>query len=582
VKAIQSKILQIAGLVAVLLASSASMQGSDWRVGDIFVAVGNGQYKVYGSDGTFKETISDGLGGITRSCAIDSTYHLLTTNYTNTKVVRRAIGHPHDSIGTFAGNEISLNSDSIVFDGAGNFYVGNAGGTHATVKYNPDGTISTAFPIAGDQGNKNACGWIDLSADGNTLFYTCEGRSVKRYNVGASPSQLINFATFSGSTHLYALRVLPSSVGGGLLVAAEDEIWLLNSAGAIIRRYDVPGEDNWQVLALDPLPSHRFWAGNPTTQNVYEFDMNDATWWVGPIPVGSGVTGLCSYGGFSAAQPAPSVSTSTATSSTSTPPTYTFAFPGRNDNNLTLTLNGDAVDPNTMVTAGVTVIDPAAGTSDPSSGSLPCTRTANGGTNCVVWHLEADPDLAPNPDPDNPRVTADIKLESLDNFQDANTRVLRNEAEDITTATGNIDGVGNTRRWSVYSLNQTSGFNGGCYYSSPLQSDSTFNSGRTIPVKIQCDPTAVPDMSQFVWHLNILQKRPPAVPAIVTFQFTGGTPNEPKNHYRCSSSQCVINLDTSSVAAAKFILATFATPGPGLPPSTVPPQSFNTEVDITK
>ena len=157
-RTIQSKILQIVGLVALLLASGVSMQGSDWKIGDVFIAVGNGQYKVYGSNGTFKETISDGLGGITRSCAIDSTYHLLTTNYTNTKVVRRAMGYPHGSIGTFAGNGIALNSDSIVFDGAGNFYVGNAGGNHATVKYSPNGTIAATYPIAGDQGNKDACG----------------------------------------------------------------------------------------------------------------------------------------------------------------------------------------------------------------------------------------------------------------------------------------------------------------------------------------------------------------------------------------------------------------------------------------
>ncbi len=222
------------------------------------------------------------------------------------------------------------------------------------------------------------------------------------------------------------------------------------------------------------------------------------------------------------------------------------------------------------------MINPAAGTSDPPA-SLPCTRTANGGTKCVVWFLEATPDL-----PSDASFSADIKIFSPTDTQNANTRVLRNEAEDITTATGNIDGIGTARRFSVYSLNQTSGFDAGCFYSSPLPSDSTFNSGRTIPVKIQCDPTVVPDMSLFVWYLNVLQFIPGKVPHIVTFEFTGGTPNAPDNFYRCSSSQCVINLDTSSVDAASYLLATFAKLGPTSPPSGAPPQSFNTMVNVTK
>ena len=80
-------------LVVVLAGWASALQASDWRVGDVFVGIGNGQYKVFDKDGNFKETISDGQGGITGGCAFDSTYHLVTTNISNAKVLRYKIDH---------------------------------------------------------------------------------------------------------------------------------------------------------------------------------------------------------------------------------------------------------------------------------------------------------------------------------------------------------------------------------------------------------------------------------------------------------------------------------------------------------
>jgi len=53
-----------------------------WNVGDVFVAIGGGQYNVYSNTGALRATIADGAGsGLTAGCAFDSAYRLFTTNF---------------------------------------------------------------------------------------------------------------------------------------------------------------------------------------------------------------------------------------------------------------------------------------------------------------------------------------------------------------------------------------------------------------------------------------------------------------------------------------------------------------------
>jgi hypothetical protein len=119
---IERCLAQVARLVLLVVGVSASSQGSDWKVGDVFVAVGAGQYKVYSHSGVFKETITDGVGnGLTAGCACDLTYHLYAANSTNTKVFRYKIDDPHGILQTIDTNVGSVAGDSIVFDGRGNF-----------------------------------------------------------------------------------------------------------------------------------------------------------------------------------------------------------------------------------------------------------------------------------------------------------------------------------------------------------------------------------------------------------------------------------------------------------------------------
>src|SRR4030081_2303337 len=97
-----------------LLLFGVSAQASEWQRGDVFVAIGNGQYQVYRQTGTSEggpvytliETITDGSvtvsgengsggAGFTTGCAFDSTGHLYSTNFSNSNVYKFSIPDPH-------------------------------------------------------------------------------------------------------------------------------------------------------------------------------------------------------------------------------------------------------------------------------------------------------------------------------------------------------------------------------------------------------------------------------------------------------------------------------------------------------
>ena len=118
-----------AALSFLLATIGVNLHGSNvgWATGDVFVGVGNGSYKVYSNTGTFKDTITTSTD-LTGGCAFSSLFDIYTTNTTNTKVVKFDGDVPHAVLQTIDTNVPSPagHSQSIVFDAAGNFYVGHA------------------------------------------------------------------------------------------------------------------------------------------------------------------------------------------------------------------------------------------------------------------------------------------------------------------------------------------------------------------------------------------------------------------------------------------------------------------------
>lgn len=296
-------LLRIGILVTLALQGVPASASTVWATGDVFTGVSNGAYQVYDNTGVFKETISNGLGGFTTGCAFNSGLTALyTTDFSNTKVVVFGDPSPHAVIDVIDTGATSPggSSESIVFDGAGNFYVGHAGGDHRIHKYDAAGNLLATFTVATEDRGTD---WLDLAADQKTMFYTSEDGGILRYDV-LNNVQLPNFANIGGVS--YALRLLPPGDGtAGLLVANSSDVKRLNGAGVVVQTYDVAGEDSWFSLNLDPNGTS-FWAGDFGTSNFYRFNIATGAIEIGPINTNTGPStlfGICVKGEPTAALP---------------------------------------------------------------------------------------------------------------------------------------------------------------------------------------------------------------------------------------------------------------------------------------
>jgi hypothetical protein len=299
----------LVGVFLLVSGQTATLRASDWVKGDVFVAVGNGRYKVYSNAGVLKETLNDGVvvegpGGFTTGCAFNAAFNLYTTNFSHTKVIKFAATDPHTKQQTIDTAVISPegHSESIVFAANGDFYVGHPDGNHWIHRYNSAGIIQQSYAVAIDEGDRGS-DWIDLATDQKTIFYTSEGRKIRRFDVSGAGSQLTDFVTLSGAGNAYSLRLLPPFDGsGGLLVADSFDIKRLNGSGVVVKNYDAAGEDVWFALSLDPNGTS-FWAGDAFSGNFYRFNIDSGAMELGPISAASlnfgdttGLGGICVKG----------------------------------------------------------------------------------------------------------------------------------------------------------------------------------------------------------------------------------------------------------------------------------------------
>jgi PEP-CTERM motif len=233
-------------------------------IGDIFASIGAGQVQHYSAAGVLLETLNTGQGGFTTGSASDAAGNLYVTNFSVGSVSRfTGPGDPHTP--SIFAPAAGVSPESILFDAAGNVYVGSVNGDNDVRKFNAAGTLIDQFDVATEIRGSD---WIDLAADQRTLFYTSEGSRVLRYDVVAD-TQLTDFATGLPGSNAFALRLLQ---GGGLLVADTQSIHRLDSGGNIVQTYDDPGNNNWFALNLDPNGTS-FWSGDSTTGELLRFNI---------------------------------------------------------------------------------------------------------------------------------------------------------------------------------------------------------------------------------------------------------------------------------------------------------------------
>ena len=242
--------------------------------GDVFVSLEEGPVQWWTPNGTLRSVLIPTVLGTGEGMAFDRSGNLYVTRWCidaqcetgNAVEMFSVLGHSMGQVGA----DFNCNPHTIVIQPDNTTYVGQSGCRRTLVKFVPNQTSPTEFVVA-EEGL--GAFWMDLAPDGCTMFYTSAAANVKRYDV-CTGTQLpdFNVAPMPGGI-TQDLRVLPD---GGVLVSSGQVIARLDSTGALIQTYEVPGEGAlW--AGLDILSDGTFWAGNYFSSNVHKFKLADGT-----------------------------------------------------------------------------------------------------------------------------------------------------------------------------------------------------------------------------------------------------------------------------------------------------------------
>lgn len=291
-------LLSVGALFATAFALAGPLAYADhipYATGDVFVGSfgedPTGSFPVVGhfdSSGNLLETLdttaSSGRGQVTGMC-FDSDGNLYTTNFANGDMSK------FDSQGGLLvypwASGFSVVPESCVPDAAENIYVGEVDGDNLVRKFDLGGTqLDTFAPAVEDRGTD----WIDLAADQCTLFYSSEGKTIKRFDVCADAQRpdfatlpLVDDPTEELRYHCFALRiransevVIACSGAGGFpdRTHCENIVFRLNPDGSVNARYGWRGgpADCIFALNLDPDGTH-VWTAGDNSGNVYRIDI---------------------------------------------------------------------------------------------------------------------------------------------------------------------------------------------------------------------------------------------------------------------------------------------------------------------
>ena len=255
--------LALAATLSPLAAGPLTARAAGLSVGDVLAGGVGGRIFHFDQHGkllnvldTQTENANNAPSQETGMC-FDPALDLFTTNNSAASVSK------FDSQGnllasSWAGN-FNLHPESCAQDSAGNVYVGSTGPGDLR-KFSPTGTLlAIDAPAAPSQG----VGWIDLAADGCTLYYTSGTASILRYNV-CTATQLADFAD-NIPTACNALRIRPS---GEVLAACGADVDRFSSSGTLIQSYYASAVD----LDLD-VDGTSFWVTDNLTGDLDKVDI---------------------------------------------------------------------------------------------------------------------------------------------------------------------------------------------------------------------------------------------------------------------------------------------------------------------
>jgi outer membrane protein assembly factor BamB len=262
--------------------------------GDVLVSDGSsGHVLEFTPSGTLVRSVATDQPDFTGS-AFDGSGNFYVTSFTGESVVK--FDPSGNRVGTF-GSGYGANPESIVFNSAGDAYVGQAGGNRAVLEFDPAGKLlNTYAPTLESKGTD----WIELSSDQCTLLYTSEGTSVKSFNVCAN-HQNPDVATGLPGGAAYELRIRPN---GEILVADSTMVVRISATGSVLQKYLVPTTSgNLFALNLDPDGTSVWTADLATGGKVAQIDISSGNvlheWSAGStvMPAGLAVGGEIVVGG---------------------------------------------------------------------------------------------------------------------------------------------------------------------------------------------------------------------------------------------------------------------------------------------
>lgn len=255
----------LASLVSVLAGPRAGLSQT-FSNGDVFVAVGNASVQWRRGDGALVKTLVAPIVGNVEDdgMAFDSAGNLYVTMGFEGNAVA-VFDNGGNFINTF-GSGYDGHPESIVVDSSGNVYVGQPDGSHLILKFDLTGTPLQQFSVNTETRGSD---WLDLASDLCTMFYTSEGKHVKKFDVCANQQLPDLNTTALPGTVAYAHRLLSN---GDTLVADTEQIVRLDDTGAVVQTYTVPGNVFFFALNIDP-DGKSFWSADRTTGNVFKFDI---------------------------------------------------------------------------------------------------------------------------------------------------------------------------------------------------------------------------------------------------------------------------------------------------------------------
>lgn len=229
-------------------------------VPSFFVGVNSGQIEQFGTAGNPLKQLNTNLGGSVTGMGFDPFGALYVTDFTADNVTK------FDGSGNLVGNfgtGYNCKPESIVFDNAGNAYVGETGCSHALLKFDAYGNLIHGWTVTTEVEGSD---WIDLAADQCTIFYTSQGTTIFRFNACTGAQSPV----FAAGLHTgLGLRILPDQ---GVLVADTQDILRFDSAGRNISTYTASGENCLVSVTLDP-DGTSFWAVDYCTSDILHFDL---------------------------------------------------------------------------------------------------------------------------------------------------------------------------------------------------------------------------------------------------------------------------------------------------------------------